>query len=99
MSNHQNVTFQPDKILLDFKNIYPQYDSNNNETAVINHRVIILDSYGAKLLLEVMNKIISEYEKKYGEIKKPEAIIKAEEGLREFEKQAKTGSSKHSYMG
>ena len=99
MSNNQNITFQPDKILLDFKNMYPQYDQSNNETVVINHKVIILEPYDAKIFLEILNKIVVEYEKRFGEIKKPQAIIKAEEEIKKSQKKSKTESSKHAYMG
>ena len=97
VSNQQNVTIQTDKILLDFKNIYSQFDPMNNEIIIINHKMIILDPYIAKSFADTINKSITEYEKQFGKITKPEAVIKAE-------KQAKiktktSGPTSHSYMG
>lgn len=97
VSNQQNVTIQTDKILLDFKNIYSQFDPANNEIIIINHKMIILDPYIAKLFFDTLNKSIMEYEKQFGKIKKPEAVTKAEE---QAKIRTKTSSStSYSYMG
>ena len=97
VSNQQNVTIQTDKILLDFKNIYSQFDPANNETIIINHKMIILDPYIAKLFAGIVNNSITEYEKQFGKIAKPKAMAKAEEIAKT--KTKPSSSTFHSYMG
>ena len=99
LSNQQTVAHQPDKFILDFKGVYPQYTPDNKETIVISHRVILMDPYSAKNFMTVLKDNIARYEKKFGEIKKPIHIKKAEKELKKLQKQAATGTEVPSYMG
>ena len=98
LSNHQTVAHQPDRFILDFKATYPQYTPDNKATLVISHKVILLDPYYAKDFLNVLKANIEKYEKKYGAIKKPAEIKKAEKEMKNLEKEA-TGTEVPSYMG
>ena len=99
-SNEQTVHHQPDKIVMDFKNIYPQF-VGNQPIMVINHKVILLDLYSAKEFLRVLKENIDKFEKKFGEIKKSEAVIKAEKEIKNLQKEATTATAveKPSYTG
>ena len=98
-SNEQTIHQQPDKFILDFKNIYPQF-IGNEPIMVINHRTIILDLYNVKGFLELLTKTVKTYEDKYGEIKKTKQIIQAEKEAKTLSKEATTTASKTpSYMG
>ena len=96
LSNEQTVHNQPDKILIDFKSIYQQFISNQ-PIAVINHRVILLDLSNAKEFLKILKGNIDNYEKTFGEIKKPEAIVKMEKEIKELQKEATTSTDKPPY--
>lgn len=76
LSNEQTIHHQPDKILIDFKSVYPQFIGEQS-IMVVNHRVILLDLYNAKGFLKALEENINNYEKKFGKIRKPEAIVKA----------------------
>ena len=99
-SNEQTVQHQPDKVLLDFKNIYPQF-VGKEPIMVVNHRVILLDLYNAKDFLRVLKENIDKYEKKFGEIKKSEAVVKAEKEIKNLQKEATTATAveRPSYTG
>ena len=97
-SNEQTVHNQPDKFVLDFKNIYPQF-VGNQPVMVVNHRVILLDVYNAKQFSRVLNENIAKYEKKYGEIKRPMQYKKAEKEIKNMQKDVATSTDVPSYMG
>lgn len=59
-SNEQTIHHQPDKIVVDFKSVYPQF-VENQPIMVINHRVILLDLYNAKLFLKIFKENIDKY--------------------------------------
>jgi hypothetical protein len=100
MSNQQTVAHQPDKFIIDFKGVYPQFTPDNQTTIVINHKVIILDPYSAKNFLNTLGDNIKKYEQKFGEIKKPKQIEKAEKEMKDLQKQVETTSTERpSYMG
>ena len=97
-SNQQTVAHEPDKFILDFKNLYAQYSPDNQPVPVVNHRVILLDTYAAKEFLRVLKENVEKYEEKFGKIKKPDSIIKAKKEIQKAKPSA-TGSPALSYMG
>ena len=100
MSNQQTVAHQPDKFVIDFKGVYPQFTPDNKATLVINHRIILLDPYLAKSFLKTLGDNIKKYEEKFGVIKKPKEIEKAEKEMQSMQKQIdSTGTERPSYMG
>ncbi len=98
-SNEQIVHHGPNKILIDFKNVFPQFVSVKEPIMVINHRVILLDPYDAKNFLKALKDNLSKYEEKFGEIKKPKQLEQAEKEFAKTQKQAVTASELPSYMG
>jgi hypothetical protein len=99
LSNQQTVAHQPDKFILDFKGVYPQYTPDNKESIVISHKLVMLDPYSTKKFLNVLKDNIARYEKKFGEIKKPSHVKKAEKEFKKMQKKAATGTEAPSYMG
>ena len=98
-SNEQAVNHNPEKFVIDFKSIAPQFVANE-AIMVINHRIILMDVYMAKLFLGVLKDNISKYESKYGEVKKSRQLIKAEKDLKTALKEATTTAvEKPDYMG
>ena len=99
MSNQQTVAHQPEKFILDFKSVYPQYTPDNKETIVINHKVVLMDPFSAKKFLKVLHDNLERYEKKFGEIKKSSQQKKAEKELKKIEEREASGTDTPIYMG
>ena len=97
-SNEQTINHQPEKFIIDFKNIIPQFVANE-AVMVMNHRIIILDPYMAKLFLSTLKDNISKYESNFGEIKKSKQLIKAEKLAKDIQKEAITATERPSYLG
>lgn len=73
-SDSISVVYNPSKFVLDFKQITPKIDQmqgKSQQTVVIKHKTILLDSKFAKIFLETLKKAIDGYEKKYGKIEVP----------------------------
>ena len=98
-SNVQTVSHQPDKFILDFKGVYPQFTPDHKVITVANHKIILLDPYNVKEFLRILKENISNYEKKFGKIKKPEVIEKAEKEIKKLQKDSITKTKKPEYMG
>lgn len=100
MSNEQTVSHMADKFILDFKGVYTQYLPENQPVVVVNHKTILLDPFFAKGFLKALKTNIERYEEKYGEIKKSNALKKAEKEVKEMKIQAdSTGVEKPDYTG
>ncbi len=91
LSDEVSVSHSPVRFILDFKNITPRLDIG--ETAprmVLKHNVIVIEPYFAKDLLRVLQENMEKYEKKYGQIKRPEVLVKAEKQAAKEGKKAKS---------
>lgn len=99
ISNVQAVAHQPDKFILDFKGVFPQFTPDNQMLHVANHRIILLDPYHAKEFLKILKNNLDNYEKKFGKIKKPEQIKKAKKEAKKIKKNNITKTKRPEYMG
>lgn len=101
MSNQHTVSHQPDKFIIDFRGIYPQFAPDNKPQAVVTHKVVILDPYVAKDLLDNLSKNIKKYEERFGKIKESDALKKAKKEQKKVgkKKKAKGSVQRPSYMG
>ncbi|MBD3312021.1 DUF3467 domain-containing protein [archaeon] len=75
LSNQVDIRFYPDLFKIDFKQLNQQVDrlgDDKHESLVINRRTIALTPLLMKQLSAIINKILADYEKKYGEIKIPD---------------------------
>jgi hypothetical protein len=73
-----SVTHSPLRVVLDFKRMIPRLEASNEPRMVLKHSVIMLDPYFAKELLRVLKDNLEKYEKKFGQIKRPDVLKKAE---------------------
>ena len=97
LANHFTASHEPEKFILDFKNIHPEFTPDNQAMLNIIHRVIIMDPYFAKTVLNVLDENIKKFEQKYGKIKKPESVEKAEK--QPLSPKEKATSTKPNYLG
>ncbi|HLC85862.1 MAG TPA: DUF3467 domain-containing protein [Candidatus Nanoarchaeia archaeon] len=77
-ANETGINFTPTEIILDFKCINNVQDIANHRALVLKHNLVILTPYLTKSFMQVLNRAVEDYEKKFGEIKKPKEIDKAE---------------------
>ena len=98
-AHETTVTFNPTQFIFDFKSITPRIDMRNKEghSLVLKHNVIIVDPYQAKGLVELLQRVLDDYEKKFGKIEKPKQLAKAEKDNKKGVKKVKTTAP--SYLG
>jgi hypothetical protein len=91
------VSHSPVRFVIDFKSMSPRIDIPGQPIRhILKHKIIKLDPFIAKDLLDVFRQNIEKYEKQYGKIEKPKALAKAEE---EAKKQGKAPHLKQDYFG
>lgn len=97
-ANESSINFNPSDISLDFKCVTHTHDLANRRGILLRHNVVILAPFHAKNFVAMLNKAIKDYEEKFGEIKKPEhlkraeKIVKKEQKKREENKQESSGT-------
>ena len=89
-ANEIGLNFTPTEIVLDFKCISNIHDIENHRALLLRHNPVILTPYHAKSFLEVLTKAVNDYEKRFGEIKKPKEIDKAEKIMQKQREDNKT---------
>lgn len=89
-----SVSHSPIRFILDFKRTAPRIEGNE-QRLLLRHDVIIIDPFFAKELLKVLKDNVGRYEKRFGEIKKPEALKKATKTAKKSSKKP----SKQDYFG
>ncbi|MFP4403022.1 MAG: DUF3467 domain-containing protein [Candidatus Woesearchaeota archaeon] len=84
-ANEISVNFSPMHFNLDFKCITPRVDMRSRDSTIlsIKHNVVILDPYHLKNLHEILGDVMKKYEKKFGKIKKPTQLTKAEKNMKD----------------
>lgn len=91
-----SVSHSPIRFVIDFVRNTPRIDAASQSTKLLtSHSVIMIDPYLAKEFLSVLSDNLGKYEKKFGQIEKPEA-------LRKFEKEAQKhghAPKKQNYFG
>ena len=99
-SNESSINFNPNEIILDFKCITHTHDLGNRRGLVLKHNVVILNPFHVKNFASMLNKVIKDYEDKFGEIKKPESIKKAEKIVKkEQKKKSEDKTADDNYFG
>ncbi len=102
-ANEISINFNPGEVILDFKCITHIHDIGNHRSMLLKHTPVILNPFHAKSFLAMLNNAIKDYESKFGEIKKPEAIKKAEKMVKKDQKEKpvieKTKEKNESYFG
>jgi hypothetical protein len=84
-----SINFNPQQFIFDFKNVTPRVDprSKDHPTLVMKHNVVMMTPYHAKMMKELLDKVIKKYEKEFCKIEKPEAV-------KIYEKKKKKSSKK-----
>lgn len=95
-----SMNFNPMQFSFDFKCITPRQDMRSSENAVIalKHNVVMVDPYHAKSIHELLGRVITDYEKKFGKIEKPKALKKIEKDAKKKIKEDKK-TTMPSYLG
>jgi len=79
LANEFALTHDPLHFLLDFKSVVSQFSPGANEqVVVVTHKVVLLEPFHAKQLIEYLSTQVASYEKNFGTITKSAAVEKAE---------------------
>ncbi len=95
-----SMNYTPLQVTFDFKSVTPRTDmrSKNKPSFLLQHRVVMVDPWHAKMIYEVMGNVLKNYEQQFGKIKKPKAIEIAEKQQKQAPKQV-PGSETPTYFG
>ena len=102
-----SVEINPTQATLDFKNVSSRTDQRSlsgKKHFKMVHNVISVEPLLLKEMSRILNEIIKKYEEKLGEIKKSEAMLKAEKELQKdvesiHKSQQKSSNKKADYLG
>ncbi len=83
--HEMSINYNPMQLIFDFKSVTPRVDmrSKQGPSIKVKHNVVMLDPFHAKQMLQLLNKVVVDYEKDFGEIKKPEAIERMEQKIKD----------------
>ena len=87
-SNETSINFNPNEIVLDFKCLTHTHEMGDHRSLILKHSVVILNPFHAKAFLGTLSNAIKDFEAKFGEIKKSDAIKKAEKIVKKEQKKA-----------
>lgn len=93
-SDEVSVSHSPVRFIIDFKRTTPRIEGNE-QRLLLRHNIVLIDPFFAKELLRVLKDNVSRYEKRFGEIKRPETLKKAES----MAKKSKKTPSRQDYFG
>ncbi len=77
-SNEASINFNPNEFVIDFKCLTHLHDLGDHRSVFLRHNIVLINPFHAKAFLVMLDKAIKQYEQNFGEIKKPDAIKKAE---------------------
>ncbi len=87
LAHETTINYNPTEFILDFKCVTPVQEVNQ-QSLFIKHEVVLLSPWHAKSFLAAVEKVVKDYEKKFGEIKKPAELEKAEKMMKKQQKEA-----------
>ena len=73
-SDNVTISHNQGKFIVDFSQTIPSFDNiggNMQQSFIIKHKAVILDPQFAKIFLDLLQKNLQKYEKKFGKIKIP----------------------------
>lgn len=98
-----SVNYNPTQFIFDFRCVTPRSDprSKDNPFLSIKHNVVLVDTHHAKRILEVLQNVVSQYEKQFGKIEKPKALKMLEKKAKKSKKEDKKTTKEviPSYLG
>jgi len=102
-ANETSINFGPVEFSIDFKCISHLQDIANHNAMMLRHNIVILTPFHAKSFLEVLQRSVKEYEDKFGTIKKPAELDKAEKIFKKEQnkilKEEKLENTSNTYFG
>jgi len=100
-AHETTLNFNPTEFTFDFKSIANVQDVPGQNAIVMKHTVVLMSPHHVKAFYEVLGKVVKDYEKNFGEIKKPAVLEKAEKMMKKQAEKAQTASEKNSesYFG
>ncbi|MDY6778365.1 MAG: DUF3467 domain-containing protein [Candidatus Nanohaloarchaea archaeon] len=69
------IMFREGRVVMDFRKTAPRVDqigNEQNQTIVTEHQPVLLDPQAAKVMKQILEDNIEEYEQQFGEIEVPE---------------------------
>jgi len=93
-----SVSHSPVRFILDFKRTTPRIEGRE-QRLLLRHDLVLIDPFFAKELLRVLKENVGRYEKRFGEIKKPDNLKKAEAAVKKKSKSVSKSSSRQDYFG
>lgn len=96
--HEMSANFNPTQFVLDFKSVVPLVDPRSKDMPLIRmkHNVVLVEPYHIKMVIELLNKRVKDYEKAFGVIEKPKAVTICE---KENKKEIKETVEAPSYVG
>lgn len=93
-ANETTINFGPMEFVLDFRCGTHIQDASNLRAVLMSHDVVILTPYHAKTFSEILSKAVKDYEDKFGEIKKPSELKKAEDMIKKEQRKVDSREKK-----
>ena len=96
-----SVHFNPTQFIFDFKCITPRIDVRAKDNAIISitHNTVMIDAWQVKELREILDKVISNYEKQFGKLDKPPALKSFEKMQKKNQDKIKVDNQIPNYLG
>ena len=96
-----SINFNPTQFILDFKNVTPRVDlrSKDKPSITIKHNVVMAEAYHAKMIYELLGRMVKKYEDEFGKIEKPAAVKKAEKKHKKSSKSKSKKTETPNYFG
>lgn len=101
-AHETTINYNPTEFTLDFKCVANVQDVPGQGSIIMKHTVVLLSPHHLKSFYDVLGKVIKDYEKSFGEIKKPAVLDKAEKIMKKQQEKAQTASEmdgEKSYFG
>ena len=98
LAHETTINYNPTEFVFDFKCITPLQELNQ-PSMLIKHEIVLLSPWHAKALLAAIDRVIKDYEKKFGEIKKPAELEKAEKMMKKQQKESTNTTQVENYFG
>ena len=89
LAHETTINFNPTEFVFDFKCITPIQELNQS-SLFIKHNIVMMTPWHVKSFIDAMRRIMGDYEKRFGEIKKPVEIQKAEKLIKKQKKESTT---------
>ena len=99
--HEMSVNFNPLQFVLDFKSVTPRVDvrSKDRPSICIKHNVVLMDPFHTKRMVELLSKVIADYENQYGKIKKPKPVEIMEKNQKKIVDSAPKTTEAPTYFG